>query len=86
MNNVDEYDEDQTFTVSLDGVDVTIPKHCPHRHGWLTHGVINRQKKTITCPLHFSQFSLETGERLSGPACGNLVVVLCERKDEEVGN
>ncbi|WP_254225620.1 Rieske (2Fe-2S) protein [Burkholderia glumae] len=56
MNNLDDYEENETFTIHLDDVDVTIPKHW-HRHGWLTHGVINRQKKTIACPLHFSQFS-----------------------------
>ncbi|WP_070108465.1 Rieske (2Fe-2S) protein [Burkholderia plantarii] len=85
MNNLDDYEENETFTIHLDDMDVTIPKHCPHRHGWLTHGVINRQKKTIACPLHFSQFSLETGERLTGPSCGDLVIVVRERKGATLG-
>ncbi|WP_235195311.1 Rieske (2Fe-2S) protein [Pseudomonas brassicacearum] len=51
-----------------------MPHACPHRAGWLEHGVINQQRKSITCPLHFSVFSLETGEQLSGPPCGRLEV------------
>ncbi|AWV00668.1 (2Fe-2S)-binding protein [Burkholderia sp. JP2-270] len=86
MNHTDDYVEDETFTIHLDDFDVTIPKHCPHRQGWLTHGVINREKKTIACPLHFSQFSLETGERLSGPSCGDLVVVVSKPKEAASGN
>ena len=49
-----------------------VPSLCPHREGWLEHGTVNHNRRTIACPLHFSVFSLETGEQLSGPACGNL--------------
>ncbi|PVZ19782.1 MULTISPECIES: Rieske 2Fe-2S domain-containing protein [unclassified Pseudomonas] len=61
-----------TFTVHLEDASYEVPSLCPHRHGWLAHGMVNRQRRTITCPLHFSVFSLENGEQLSGPPCGSL--------------
>ena len=51
-----------------------ISKYCPHRWGSLQYGHINENMKTITCPLHSSVFSLDTGDQLSGPRCGRIDV------------
>lgn len=64
-----------TLEIYIDDVVYMIPHHCPHRRGNLKYGFINERNKTITCPLHRSTFSLETGEQLSGPTCGRLDVV-----------
>lgn len=74
MNEIPVYEEGGHFSVEIDGHTYSIPKHCPHRRGWLEYGMINYKRKTITCPLHFSTFSLETGEQISGPKCGKLSV------------
>ncbi|WP_339532148.1 Rieske (2Fe-2S) protein [Pseudomonas mucidolens] len=61
-----------TFVVQIGEDEYEIPSLCPHREGWLKHGTVNQNRRTIACPLHFSVFSLETGEQLSGPPCGSL--------------
>jgi len=73
----DDHREEGVFKVTLDGQHYLVPQYCPHRAGRLAHGEINRQRKTISCPLHHSVFSLETGEQLSGPPCGRLAVERC---------
>ena len=70
----DEHEEEGSFDLTLDGQRYCVPLFCPHRGGRLDHGEINPRRKTITCPLHRSVFSLETGEQRSGPACGRLSV------------
>ncbi|CAB3647958.1 Rieske (2Fe-2S) protein [Achromobacter pestifer] len=72
--DVDDYTEEGSFTLVLDGCRYRIPAHCPHRAGRLAHGHINQARMTITCPLHHSVFSLESGVQLAGPACGALSV------------
>ena len=74
MNEPSEFDHSGTFTVTVANHQSQVPHVCPPRDGWLVHGTINEQRKSITCPLHFSVFSLETGEQLSGPPCGRLDV------------
>lgn len=74
---VDDHREQGSFRVELDGQAYQVPHYCPHRAGRLIHGQLNRQRKTISCPLHQSVFSLETGEQLSGPPCGPLAVRRC---------
>lgn len=39
---------------------------CPHSGGRLSAGVM--ENCVVTCPLHGSQFDVQTGERLRGPA------------------
>ena len=51
-----------------------IPQFCPHRRGNLRYGHVNERNKTISCPLHRSTFSLETGKQISGPHCGGIAV------------
>lgn len=40
---------------------------CAHRKGMLAHGYVNAARLRITCPLHHSSYSLETGESITGP-------------------
>ncbi|MFD9630183.1 Rieske (2Fe-2S) protein [Streptomyces violascens] len=47
---------------------------CPHRKGLMRYGKVDPEKLRITCPLHHSAFSIETGERVAGPACEPLRV------------
>ncbi|SEI17464.1 Rieske [2Fe-2S] domain-containing protein [Pseudomonas asplenii] len=61
-----------TFLVRIGEEEYEVPSLCPHREGWLEHGMVNQSRRTITCPLHFSVFSLETGEQLGGPPCGSI--------------
>ncbi|AVB19484.1 MULTISPECIES: Rieske (2Fe-2S) protein [Pseudomonas syringae group] len=74
MNEPAEFRRPEAFTVRIDQEEYRVPSNCPHREGWLEHGVVNEQRRSITCPLHFSVFSLKTGEQLSGPPCGRLQV------------
>ncbi|WP_423821183.1 Rieske (2Fe-2S) protein [Salinisphaera sp. SPP-AMP-43] len=74
IDPIGEYEEGGTFDVEIEGARYTIPNHCPHRKGWLAHGRINAKRKTISCPLHFSTFNLDTGEQIAGPPCGPLDV------------
>ncbi|NET62801.1 MAG: Rieske (2Fe-2S) protein [Symploca sp. SIO2E6] len=63
------------FSVDLKGKEYLIPVACPHRQGRLNCGLINDQKGTITCPLHFSKFEIASGKRISGPAQQSLNIV-----------
>lgn len=74
MNNELDYQEEGTFSIEHEGLCYHVPRHCPHRAGRLDHGHINTSKKTVSCPLHHSVFSLETGEQISGPLCSTLEI------------
>ncbi len=41
---------------------------CTHQYADLTTGFLNEEEKTVTCPLHMSAFSLDTGIALNLPA------------------
>jgi 3-phenylpropionate/trans-cinnamate dioxygenase ferredoxin subunit len=41
---------------------------CTHQYADLSNGFLNEDEKTITCPLHFSAFNLDTGIALNPPA------------------
>ena len=41
---------------------------CTHEYADLSTGFLNEEDKTITCPLHFSRFELETGISQNPPA------------------
>ncbi|HET6590210.1 MAG TPA: Rieske 2Fe-2S domain-containing protein [Candidatus Nitrosocosmicus sp.] len=41
---------------------------CTHGYSDLSTGFLNEEEKTITCPLHFSRFGLETGISQNPPA------------------
>ena len=69
-----EASEAETFCIAIGDVRYAVPRRCPHRGGYLQYGEINRQRQTITCPLHYSVFCLQTGAQLAGPPCGALEV------------
>jgi nitrite reductase/ring-hydroxylating ferredoxin subunit len=69
----DSGDEDM-LEIQINGGVYIIPQFCPHRRGNLRYGHVNERNKTISCPLHRSTFSLETGEQISGPDCGSISV------------
>ena len=68
------FDNSNFIILHINGVYYSVPRYCPHRGGDLRYGYINYVKKTITCPLHRSCFSLETGRQISGPQCGSINV------------
>jgi len=74
LNEPAEFKRPEFFTVRVRDEEYQVPHSCPHRDGWLEHGMINENRRSITCPLHFSVFCLKTGEQLSGPPCGRLDV------------
>ena len=41
---------------------------CTHQYADLSNGFLNEDEKTITCPLPFSAFNLDTGIALNLPA------------------
>lgn len=45
-----------------------VERYCPHSFADLSEGIINDITKTVTCPLHFSAFEIESGKLISGPA------------------
>ncbi|MFL0798573.1 MAG: Rieske (2Fe-2S) protein [Cellvibrionaceae bacterium] len=69
MSELPEY-----FTVRLGDEEREVSRFCPHRAGRLDHGYINVKSRTVSCPLHRSVFSLDSGEQISGPACGSIEV------------
>jgi nitrite reductase/ring-hydroxylating ferredoxin subunit/uncharacterized membrane protein len=42
--------------------------HCSHRAGPLHEGKVDPDGRTVTCPWHASEFDLESGEVVRGPA------------------
>ncbi|QKZ04543.1 MULTISPECIES: Rieske (2Fe-2S) protein [Pseudomonas] len=73
-SDLEELTRAETFNLVVADREYQVPHQCPHREGWLEHGMVNEGRRTITCPLHFSVFCLETGKQLGGPECGSLKV------------
>lgn len=72
--NIPPHEESGFFLLHTDDDVLRVPRHCPHRAGRLDHGHVNRQRMTLSCPLHHSVFCLRTGAQLSGPDCGPLAL------------
>ncbi|MCT2594717.1 Rieske (2Fe-2S) protein [Streptomyces sp. N2-109] len=58
--------------VDVAGRRVLAAAHCPHRAGKLKFGHVDAARLRIRCPLHHATFDLDSGERVSGPACDPL--------------
>jgi len=71
-------EKDNLIEINVGNIAYSISSRCPHRGGQLKYSHINSKRKTITCPLHRSVFSLESGEQLLGPKCHNIKVVMKE--------
>lgn len=59
----------------------TTDRICTHEYADLTTGFLNEEEKTVTCPLHFSIFSLEDGKPQNPPAL--LPLKIYENKTED---
>ncbi|MFF3288451.1 Rieske (2Fe-2S) protein [Streptomyces sp. NPDC003023] len=66
---------DDLVLVEAGGHKVLAAAHCPHRRGKLRFGYVDGGTLRIKCPLHYSTFDLQSGERTSGPACDPLRIV-----------
>jgi nitrite reductase/ring-hydroxylating ferredoxin subunit len=64
--SIEQVGED-TLRVRVGDREFEVGASCPHRRGFLAHGYVNAARLRITCPLHHSSFSLETGEAITGP-------------------
>ncbi|MGD6741592.1 Rieske (2Fe-2S) protein [Streptomyces sp. BH106] len=64
---IDQIDDDR-LRVTVGDKQYDIEAYCPHRRGHLAHGYVNARALRITCPLHHSSYSLETGEPTGGPS------------------
>lgn len=61
-----EVDEEQFIVVSLDGELHALDGICTHAYAELRRGFLTGD--TVRCPLHLSQFDVETGEAVTPPA------------------
>ena len=57
---------------------------CTHQYADLSSGFLNEDEKTITCPLHFSAFNLDTGTALNPPAVKPLMTFKVMAKEDGV--
>ncbi|MFJ9089760.1 Rieske (2Fe-2S) protein [Streptomyces sp. NPDC102384] len=71
--DIEQTGED-TLKVTVGDRHYEIEAYCPHRRGHLAHGYVNARALRITCPLHHSSYSLETGEPVGGPSSRALCV------------
>jgi nitrite reductase/ring-hydroxylating ferredoxin subunit len=86
LNSAQNEDSAEFFALTVGTQHYLVSRRCPHRGGRLDHGVVHDRKRIIVCPLHRSVFSLETGEQLSGPACGRILVVKVTREPTPAGS
>ena len=53
---------------NVNGTVYAIANRCTHARGSLSEGTVDAARCAVTCPWHAAQFSLETGQPLTGPA------------------
>ncbi|CAL9326140.1 Rieske (2Fe-2S) protein [Streptomyces sp. SudanB182_2057] len=70
---------DNTLKITIGDKQYEIEAFCPHRRGHLAHGYVNTRALRITCPLHHSSYSLETGTLTAGPSGRTL----CSRRIDQ---
>lgn len=64
----------ETVRVEVGGKAYLIPAACPHRKGRMVFCRVHETRLTVTCPLHYSTFDLQTGDKVAGPASAPLQV------------
>ena len=85
----------RVMVLNIDGKFYAVDESCPHRECSMAEGKLNG--KVITCPCHYAQFDLETGEVLVQPTSNppsfelpvhqvkiendNIMVALCQEAD-----
>ena len=75
-----EVADDRGRGYEVKGIRVAVIRHegklhaldemCTHADASLAFGPV--REGCVMCPWHYAEFSLETGEALSGPACENV--------------
>lgn len=63
-----DYDDKKILVTIIQGKIYATDRICTHEYADLSTGFLNEEEKTITCPLHFSRFELETGISQNPPA------------------
>lgn len=81
IKNVDIEDK-KIVLINLDEKIYALDRICTHSYADLSIGIVNDD--TITCPLHFAQFNLKTGEATSMPATEPLKQYEIIIKDDDV--
>lgn len=90
--DADELEIDQMKLIRVGGERIVLARsasgyvafddHCPHRGGSLAGGLM--ACGTVTCPWHGSQFEVESGRVVSGPAESSISVYATELRGNEV--
>lgn len=70
------------MVVNLGNKIVCLDGRCTHAGAPLAEGTID--KEVLTCPWHYSQFNITTGEVLRGPAYKPLRTYRLEIRDRSV--
>lgn len=68
--------------IKLGGKIHAVNNVCTHEFALLSDGIA--EENYIECPLHQARFDVNTGERLSGPACSDLAVYPIKTEDGTV--
>ncbi|CAB3394634.1 Rieske (2Fe-2S) protein [Kyrpidia spormannii] len=58
--------DQRILVANVEGTFYAIGAVCTHTEGYLDEGYI--EDRTVVCPIHFSRFSLISGEVVEGPA------------------
>jgi nitrite reductase/ring-hydroxylating ferredoxin subunit len=64
-------EEKEIVICNYEGRFFALDNHCSHMHAGLDKGTL--EGYILTCPLHFAQFDITTGEVLSGPVPQDLL-------------
>lgn len=63
-----DYNDKKILVTKIQDKIYATDRICTHEYADLSTGFLNEDEKTITCPLHFSRFELETGISQNPPA------------------
>ena len=72
----------EVLAVNLGDRFCCLSARCTHAGAPLAEGTLNRD--VLTCPWHYSQFNIQSGEVVRGPAQKSLRVYLVEEKQNEI--
>ena len=70
------------LVINLNGRFYCLDGRCTHAGAPLAEGTLNGQ--IITCPWHYSQFNIEDGSVVNGPANKPLNAYKCEIRDDQL--
>ena len=64
----DKTNKEKLLVAKIQGKIYAADGICTHQYAELSNGFLNEKQKTVTCPIHLSPFSLESGVSLNPPA------------------